>query len=241
MALYECPTEPAQFDVQQVAPSSSNADRRLVLLLHEDQPSAHRLAVLLSGHHLDTQIYRTLGELLLSIDSLPPATCLVAFINNGKKCGLRAYEQLKALGFRLPVVFLAAERDPRQAVAAMRAGAEDFLPVPVSDEEFIAAVSRALTGNLELNRNPDLLALGRRIALLTPQERTVIELVVSGLLNKQIADQLRLALITVKVHRGRAMRKLGVKNAAQLGRFTLAAGIGQPKDSMPSLGIKAAR
>ena len=112
----------------------------------------------------------------------------------------------------------------------MREGADGFLTKPYDPDELLKEISRALDHARSLAKDGGKRsALQTRAATLTPRERQVVDLVAQGLLNKEIADHLNLALITIKVHRGRAMRKLGAGNAAELGRIAAKAGIFKPQ------------
>jgi FixJ family two-component response regulator len=112
------------------------------------------------------------------------------------------------------------------AIQAMKRGAVDFLPKPCDDEAFLSAVGQALARSAEHWRKRDEVSLiCARIATLTPREFEVFRLVIAGLLNKQIAAELGAALRTIKTHRGRVMRKLGVESVAELVRLAQRAGV----------------
>lgn len=127
----------------------------------------------------------------------------------------------------MPVIYVAACADIRTSVRAIKAGAFDFLTKPIGESELVAAVRRALAADQAQRwqrsaRN----ALARRISTLTPRERQVLELVVTGMLNKQIAGTLGAALKTIKVHRARVMAKMQVESLAELVRVADQFGIG---------------
>jgi FixJ family two-component response regulator len=134
--------------------------------------------------------------------------------------GLELQRALSERGHRLPVVFLTGQGDIPKSVRAMKDGAVDFLTKPVDDEVLIAAVRRALEKDRAGRRARGELADARaRLATLTPRERDVLEGVVAGHLNKQIAGSLGIAEKTVKVHRGRVMEKMGAASLADLVRL----------------------
>ncbi len=139
--------------------------------------------------------------------------------------GVQVHQQMLERGWDLPTIFLTAHWNVHSVVSAMRAGADGFLAKPFDPVELIKAVEGALERAGERLRNHDQVADARaRMATLTQREREIVGLVTSGLLNKEIADQLNLALVTVKVHRSRAMQKLNAGNPAELARIaTLAA------------------
>jgi FixJ family two-component response regulator len=140
--------------------------------------------------------------------------------------GFALQHALTAEGSQRPVVFLTGEGDIPASVRAMRAGAVDFLTKPFSDVDLLAAIARAEKEDSE-NRsaNASLNSINARLAMLTPREREVMTHVVAGRLNKQIAGDIGTVEKTVKLHRGRMMRKLGVRTVADLVRLAERAGI----------------
>lgn len=134
--------------------------------------------------------------------------------------GLDLQQALERHGIRLPVVFLTGHGDLATGVRAMKAGAVDFLTKPVEREPLLAAIATALEADaLQRSARGDDAQLRGRFDQLTARERDVFELVVSGRLNKQIADVLGIAERTVKAQRAQAMVKLGATHAAELGRM----------------------
>lgn len=207
-------------------PCQSGDDKGTVLILHEEKALIDSLLMIFAKSAVDVKIYSSSRDLLSS--SLPngPA-CLVTCVSGDENCGLKSYEHLKQNGVYVPVVFLAATCDFRLAIKAMRAGAEDLIALPGQENELVAAVDMALNRARQFVKNcENYLELRRCASLLTDREREVVKLVVAGMLNKEIADHLRLALVTVKVHRGNAMRKLGARTGAELARIARAVGIG---------------
>jgi FixJ family two-component response regulator len=214
-----------------------------VLILLDDAPLAAKLLRLFKRKKLEVKTYSCHRQLLASNLPICPA-CLVACVSGGDLCGLPAYEKLKQNGIYLPVVFLAKTADFRLAVKAMRAGAEDLLPFPFEKKELLASVSSALERSRQfLKLCADQLELRRRAASLTEREREIVKLVVSGMLNKEIASHLKLALVTVKVHRGNAMRKLRARTSAELARIARASGIsvGLGDSNLSALALKSFR
>ena len=123
----------------------------------------------------------------------------------------------------LPIIFITGYGDVPTTVAAMKAGAVDFVTKPFGDDVLINAISQALgRSRAALSRYAESRALRERYTSLTPRERETMTLVVSGLLNKQIAAQLGISQITVKAHRGRVMRKMQVDSVAELVRAAAA-------------------
>jgi len=141
--------------------------------------------------------------------------------------GLDGLELQQALIRReAQIIFITGHGDVPMCAEAMKAGAIDFLTKPVDDEELLGAVARALARSVEVRE-----AAGQRTAAralldkLTPREFEVFQCVITGLLNKQIADELGAAEKTIKIHRGRVMEKLGVTSVPELLRIALAAGV----------------
>jgi FixJ family two-component response regulator len=124
------------------------------------------------------------------------------------------------------IVFITGHGDVPMCAQAMKAGAVDFLTKPVDDEALLAAVSRALERSAEIRRAKAERASARaKLDKLTPREFEVLQKVIAGLLNKQIAAELGAAEKTVKIHRGRVMEKMGVTSVAELVRLAQAAGV----------------
>jgi FixJ family two-component response regulator len=147
-------------------------------------------------------------------------SCLILDLKLPDVDGLQLQEAMTQANIRIPIVFVSGRGDVASTASAMRFGAVDFLEKPVDDTVLIEAVSRALEQDAawRVRRGNESLAR-ERIARLTPRERDVCRLVARGLLNKQIADELGVSQQTVKIHRGRVMRKLEVGSVAELVRL----------------------
>ena len=136
-------------------------------------------------------------------------------------------QQLFAERAGISVIFASACRDVRLTVQAMKAGAVNFLTKPVDPKALVSAITEALEhSRASLSRDAEEQVLRGRFAALSAREREVMELVIGGRLNKQIANELGIAEITVKVHRGRGMRKLGAASFAELLRLGAKLGVG---------------
>jgi FixJ family two-component response regulator len=146
--------------------------------------------------------------------------CLVLDLAMPTLNGLELQRILAKTGSILPIIFLTGTADIPRSVQAMKQGASDFLTKPVNDEDLLAAVRVAIEKNRALRRDEaELTEIRARLATLTPREREVLEYVVAGKLNKQIAGALGTVEQTVKVHRAHLMQKMKVHSVAELVRL----------------------
>lgn len=191
----------------------------LVHVVVDDDSLRTAILRLLSATGHEARGYASADEFLLQADLDRPG-CLLLDLNMPGPSGLDLQDELARRAVTLPVVFLTGRADVPSSVKAMKSGAIDFLTKPVDRATLLAALERAL--GLDAARRAargeadELLARYRR---LTPREREVFERVTHGRLNKQIADDLGIAERTVKLQRAQVMDKLGVRSAAELGRF----------------------
>jgi FixJ family two-component response regulator len=131
--------------------------------------------------------------------------------------GLDLQAELADAGLTIPVIFITGYGDIPMSVRAMKAGAIDFLTKPFRDQDLLDAVVRALDRDRKRRKDEaDTRDLRTRYLTLTAREKQIIALVTGGLMNKQVADRLKISQVTAKIHRGRAMRKLGARSLAEL-------------------------
>ena len=158
-------------------------------------------------------------------DEARPA-CLVLDVRMPGLSGIDLQRELRQINLILPIIFITGHGDIPMTVKAMKAGAVDFLPKPVRDTDLLRAIEQALAhavhDRAELKQAEDIQS---RVAKLTPREREVMNLVVKGWLNKQIAFELGIVEKTIKVHRARVMDKMKVESLADLVRIAEHAGI----------------
>lgn len=196
---------------------------RTVVMLLKNVTLARALRRLLLARNIEVRSVTTAHE-LSAINAAANPACLVVDLEIANGCGLLLCEQIKILGWRLPVIALSDGSNFRTAVRAMHAGVVDVLATPPDGEEFLSVIERVLVESITIRKDRTEAAdLKRRFEVLSPREREILRLVLAGLMNKEIADQLQLALVTIKLHRGRLMRKLKAKNAVDLARLAMTA------------------
>lgn len=146
--------------------------------------------------------------------------CLILDVELPGISGLDLQQELIKANIHIPTIFITGHGDIRMSVRAIKAGAAEFLTKPIDHLELVSAIHR-LMGRDEANRKDreELVALRKRFDALTPREREVMRLVVSGLLNKQIAAEIGITEITVKIHRGHVMHKMEAASLAELARI----------------------
>jgi RNA polymerase sigma factor (sigma-70 family) len=188
-----------------------------VVFVVDDDPSIRSsLKFLMSSVGLQVEGFDSADALLKR--NLPDApSCLVLDVRLPGLSGLDFQRQLAARNCRIPIIFITGHGDIPMSVRAMKAGAVEFLTKPFRDQDLLDAVGIALEKDRERReRKKEVSDLEERYNSLTPREQEVISMVVSGMLNKQIADQLATAENTVKVHRSRAMEKMQAQSVAEL-------------------------
>ena len=152
--------------------------------------------------------------------------CVLLDVNMPGLTGPELQARLLEQGNTLPVVFVTAHGDLPTGIGAMKRGAVDFLSKPVDEATLLRTVTQALELHQQRGQHDlEIASAGERLARLSPREREVMELVVTGLLNKQIADRMQISIKTVKVHRSRVMEKMEVRSVAALVHLCELAGI----------------
>ncbi|HZJ44366.1 MAG TPA: response regulator [Pyrinomonadaceae bacterium] len=187
----------------------------------DDDPDVLKgLARLLRSAGLEVAAFSSPHAFLELHDSSAPG-CLVLDLAMPGLNGLELQGALKAKGSAIPIVFLTGRGDIPMSVQAMKGGALDFLTKPVNDEDLLRAINAALEKDrIGRESRSELDEIQQRLSALTPREREVLTHVVSGQLNKQIANDLGTVEKTIKVHRARVMEKMKVNSVAELVRLT---------------------
>jgi FixJ family two-component response regulator len=190
-----------------------------VHIVDDDESVRESLGDLLRSMGYEVMLYGSTSE-FLKVELPDAPACLILDIRLPGTSGLELQEYLRRIDIRLPVILMTGFGDIPMSVKGMKAGAVDFLTKPIRDQDLLDAVTAAIQIDKSRRLEAGQIAqLRERYASLTSRERQVVALVASGLMNKQVANELSISEVTVKMHRGRAMRKLSAKSVAMLARM----------------------
>jgi FixJ family two-component response regulator len=193
-----------------------DADQPLVMIVDDDDAVREALSELMLSAGLRPAAFASTRE-LLEAGALDRPGCLVLDVRMPGDSGLDLQHRLTASGNPKPIVFLTGHGDIPMTVQAMKAGAVDFLTKPVRDQTLLDAVAAGIALDADRRARADVVRrTAERLATLTPREREVLQEVARGRLNKQIAFDLGISVVTVKLHRGNAMRKMGAASIGDL-------------------------
>jgi FixJ family two-component response regulator len=197
----------------------AGAEEPIVYVVDDDASVREALANLLRSVGLQVQLFGSAPEFLQSTLADVPS-CLILDIRLPRVSGLDFQADLAEAGIHIPIIFMTGHGDIPMTVRAMKAGAVDFLTKPFRDQDMLDAVTGALERDRTRRESERTVSeLRTRFETLSPREREVMGFVTAGLMNKQIADEVGLSEITVKIHRGHVMKKMGARSLADLVRM----------------------
>jgi FixJ family two-component response regulator len=192
----------------------------IVFVIDDDRMIRDGLQSLIRSVGLRVETFASAQDFLGTKRPDTPA-CLVLDVRMPGLSGLDLQLKLRDAGIPIPVIFITGHGDIPMSVRAMKEGAHEFLTKPVRGQDLLDAVQKALASDRELRqKRREANEIRARFESLTPREKEVLELVVAGLLNKQIADQLRMSELTVKTHRAHVMEKTQAESLAHLVRMS---------------------
>jgi FixJ family two-component response regulator len=197
----------------------ASKDVPTVFVIDDDADMRASIQGLLKSAGLRSEGFETAEQFLETKLSDGPS-CLILDVSLPGINGLDFQEQLRSAGRQIPIIFVTGHGDIPMTVKAMKSGAVEFLTKPLKRQALLDAIQQALTrDSVRRQEQADIALLQERFNMLTGREQQVMGLVVSGLLNKQIASELGTALITVQVHRAQVMRKMQARSLAELVRM----------------------
>jgi FixJ family two-component response regulator len=203
----------------------ASAKQPIVFVIDDDASMRRALTNLFQSVGLKVEVFNSAPEMLQS-KLADVASCLVLDIRLPVLSGLDFQTELAKANFHIPIIFMTGHGDIPMTVMAMKGGAVDFLTKPFRDQDMLDAVVKAIERDRKRREGEKIVANVQALfETLTPREREVLALVASGLMNKQIAAEIGLAEITVKIHRGHIMKKMGARSLADLIRMAETLGI----------------
>lgn len=197
----------------------------LVYIVDDEAPLRDAISSLLRSVGMQVAAFPSVAA-FLTAQRPDVASCLLLDVRLQGVSGLDFQAELNRDGVTLPIIFMTGHGDIPMSVRAMKAGAIDFLAKPFRDQDLLDAIHTALQADCgRRQRDQALQGLTARYATLTPREREIMALAARGLMNKQIAGEVGTSEITVKIHRGNAMRKMEAKTFADLVRMAESLGL----------------
>jgi FixJ family two-component response regulator len=195
------------------------AETPVIHIVDDDESMREVLASLLRSVAFAARSYPSV-DAFLQAPRVDAPGCLILDVRLPGMSGLDFQSRLTEVGIELPVILMTGYGDVPMSVRGMKAGAVDFLIKPFRDQDMLDAVSVAISRDRARRAaNAESISLKEKLASLSPRERQVMELATAGKMNKQIAGDLGISLVTVKIHRGAAMRKMGARTLADLVRM----------------------
>ena len=214
----------------QESPSSNTSHGApIVFVVDDDLPARESLEMLIRLAGWQAQTFATGQEFLAHPRAFVPS-CLILDLSLPDLNGLDIQKRIAADRIDVPIIFITSHGDVPMAVRAMKAGAVEFLTKPYADEELLSAVQHAIErSRTALGKEVEVRSIQDRYDSLSPRERQVMVLVVGGLMNRQVGSKLGISEITVKAHRGKAMRKMKAGSLADLVNMAAKLHLASPK------------
>ena len=207
----------------------ATGDRPTVFVIDDDDALREGLTSLFRSIGLQVKAFGSVKDFQQDQTRDAPG-CLVLDVRLPGMSGLDLQTELNQTDFQMPIIFISGHADVPMSVRAIKAGAVEFLVKPFREQELLDAVRNGFERDQEQRQKHKLyLELRTRYDTLTPREQELFGFVVSGLMNKQIAGEMGISLITVKVHRGNVMQKMRAKSLAELVRMADALGVARVK------------
>ena len=198
----------------------------IVLVVDDDSSVRRSLKRLIGSTGVEVETFAS-AEDFLRRDPPDRPSCLVLDVRLPDLSGIDLQEELARAELSMPIIFITGHATVPMSVQAMKAGAVDFIQKPFDEKELLEAIERAIDGDMRARgKRAETMEIQRRLAILTPREHEVFALVVTGMLNKKIAGRLGTSEKTIKVHRGRVMKKMKAVSLADLVRMAENVGVG---------------
>lgn len=195
---------------------NKSTEKPTIFIIDDDKSICRSLSLLLSSEGYDVRAFCDTSEIMINEEFDGPG-CILLDVFLGKKSALEIQAEINRQFSHLPIVFMSGRGNIPISVQAMKQGAIDFLQKPIEADTLFKAVDEAIVLSCDLRiKQKEELDIASKIELLTPREREIYFLLITGILNKQIAAKLNIAEHTVKLHRGHITTKLGVKSVAEM-------------------------
>jgi FixJ family two-component response regulator len=192
-----------------------------VHVVDDDEAMRDSLKWLLESRGLEVELYPS-AEAFLRVFSVDLRGCLVLDVRMPGLNGLDLHQELQRRASTLPVIFITGHGDVPMAVSALKSGAADFIEKPFNDQDLLGLIVSCMEQDrAAAAKRAENASVAQRLDSLTQREREVLDLIVAGKLNKQMADDLRISIKTVEVHRSRVMEKMGAESVAELVQLAL--------------------